>query len=413
MSKNLKKFVNPSFLKTIDLPLLGRLLHRHRASISGLDLQVLDGEEKDARQALLDFFAGPEENYSEGLIADLHRIAELGDQNGLHILLARAKALGVRLVPEDETDGEALHLNAKHVALRTFLHHPQVFDAASDILALKARQSLGEFGGEAEGVEVELTEAAKAAFQTEMAQLLKADLMGSYCRLGWYGDEDEINIVVTHGTIVTTTQVIREGREEVISFRGAEHSVVAYQAETGRLKVGGVPKAQRLDVAGIFARIMLGRPDFFAGADSQNLYTLEPIEKQGFDFTLDTRFDPGIKRAAIIEAQAEKIAPVQGAPEMRGPWTIAVRDRWNALARMGQLTKFIAFGDGRYRLGYVVISLEFDIGSKKPTRVTIKVKPPGTLMFRRHRFEGRVLELLRRNGFCLDRKPATSAAAAE
>ena len=133
-------------------------------------------------------------------------------------------------------------------------------------------------------------------------------------RFGWYGDEDEINIVLTHGTIVTTTQVIRNGKEDVISFRGAEHSVFAYQAETARLKVGGVPKAQRLDVAGIFARIMLGRADFFAGADSQDLYTLEPIEKEGFDFTLDARFDPGIKGAAIIEAQAEKVAPVEGAP---------------------------------------------------------------------------------------------------
>ena len=138
-----------------------------------------------------------------------------------------------------------------------------MFDAASDILALEARQSLGEFGGAEEGIEADLTETTKAAFQAEMAKLLKADLMGSYCRVGWYGDEDEINIVVTHGTIVITTPVIKDGVEQVISFRGAEHSVVAYQAETGRFKVGGVPKAQRLDVAGIFARTMLDRPDFF------------------------------------------------------------------------------------------------------------------------------------------------------
>jgi hypothetical protein len=80
---------------------------------------------------------------------------------------------------------------------------------------------------------------------------------------------------------------------------------------------------------------------------------------------------------------------------------------------MGQLTKFIVFGDGKYRMGYVVISLGFDVGGKTPARVTVKLKPPGTLIFRRQRFEGRVLELLRRNGFCLDRKPTTSAAAAQ
>ena len=80
---------------------------------------------------------------------------------------------------------------------------------------------------------------------------------------------------------------------------------------------------------------------------------------------------------------------------------------------MCQITKFVVFGDGKYRLDYVVINSWFDVGGKKPARVTIKFKPLGTLMFRRHRFEGRVLELLRRNGFCLDRKPATPAAAAQ
>lgn len=413
MSKNLKKFVNPSFIKTIDLPTLGRLLDRHSDGIRGLDPAILEGDQATARRALQTFFAGPEEAYSEGLIADLHRVAELGTRNGLHILIQRARAQGARLVPEGEAETDALHLNPKHVALRAFLDYPEVFDAASDILALEARQSLGEFCGAEEGIEANLTEPAQAAFQAEMAKLLKADLMGSYCRLGWYGDEDEINIVMTHGTIVTTTEVIREGKEEVISYRGAEHSVVSYQAETGRLKIGGVGKALRLDVAGIFARTMLGRPDLFADADSQNLYTLEPVERQGFGFRFDCRFDPAIRYATIVEAQVEKTTPVGGASPAMGPWTVTVRDRWNALTRLGELTRNVAFGADKYRLGHIVMRLGFDEGAPRPAPVTIKLKPPSTLMFRRHRHESRVLDLLRRNGLCRDRKPVASAAAAE
>ena len=413
MSKNLRKFVNPSFVRTIDLPLLGRLLQRHRERIRGLDLSILDGDEKDARQALLDFFAGPEENYSEGLIADLHRIAELGDQNGLEILLRRADADGVVLVPAEETEGEGLHLNPKHVALRAFLDHPQVFDAASDILALAARQSLSEFAGSDEGIEAELTETTKATFEKATAKLLKADLRGSYCRVGWYGDEDEVNIVVTHGTVVITTPAIKDGVEQVISFRGAEHSVLAYQTETGRLKVGGVPKAQRAAIAEIFACLMLNRPDFFAGTESQNLYTLEPIEKKGFAFILDRAFDTGIRRAAIVEVQIAKATPSEGPSEIHGPWGLTVRDRWNALARLEQLSKFITFGADRYRISYIVISLAFDIGTSKPARLTIKLKPPGSLVFRRQRFEGRVLEFLRRNRLCRERGSAASVAAAQ
>ena len=237
--------------------------------------------------------------------------------------------------------------------------------------------------------------------------------MGSYCRAGWYGDEDEINIVVTHGMVVTTTQVIKDGVEQVISFRGAEHTVLGYQADTGGLKVGGAPKAQRAAIADIFARTMLERPDFFSGADSQNLYSLEPIEKKGFAFTLDHAFEPGIRRAAITEVQIEKKAPAEGASEIRGPWTLTVRDRWNALSRMEQLTKFVSFGEDRYRISHIVISLGFDTGASKPARLTVKLKPPGTAVFRRQRFEGRVIEFLRRNRLCRERKSAASAAAVQ
>jgi hypothetical protein len=413
MAKNLKKFVNRSFIRTIDLGLLRRLLDRHRDHIQSLDLSLLDGDETAARQALLDFFAGPEEAYSKGLLADLHRIAELGDLNGLEILLRRAEAAGVALVPAEETDGEGLHLHPKHMALRAFLDHPRVFDAASDILALAACQSLGEFAGSEEGIEAELTETTRAAFERSMAKLLKADLRGSYCRAGWYCDGDEINVVVTHGMVVTTTEVIEDGVERVISFRGAEHTVLGYQAETGRLKVGGAPKAQRAAIADIFACTMLEQPDFFCGADSQNLYTLEPIEKKGFAFTLDHAFDPGIRRAAITEVQIEKTAPADGPSEIRGPWTLTVRDRWNALARLEQLTRSVSFGEDRYRISHIVISLGFDAGAGRPARLTVKLKPPGTAVFRRQRFEGRVMEFLQRNGLCCERGSAATAVAAE
>ena len=39
MAKDLKKFVNLRFLKTIDLGLMGRLLARHQDKLRGLDLE--------------------------------------------------------------------------------------------------------------------------------------------------------------------------------------------------------------------------------------------------------------------------------------------------------------------------------------------------------------------------------------
>ena len=67
MAKNLKKFVNPRFTQAVDLALLRRLFEPVAGDLQGLDLGIFDGEPEVARQAVADFFAGPEENYPEGL----------------------------------------------------------------------------------------------------------------------------------------------------------------------------------------------------------------------------------------------------------------------------------------------------------------------------------------------------------
>ena len=100
MSKNLKKFVNPKFTRTVDLGLLRRLMERHQTNIQGFDLAVFAGEPDQARDAVQNFFAGPEENYPEWLVADLHRIAELGNANGLQLLQEQAKRNGITIAPD-------------------------------------------------------------------------------------------------------------------------------------------------------------------------------------------------------------------------------------------------------------------------------------------------------------------------
>ena len=99
MAKNLKKFVNPKFVRTVDLVVLRRLLDRHAENLQGLDLSRFGDDPDRTRRRVLNFFAGPEENYPEGLVADLHRIAELGNANGLQLLLEQARRRSVEIAP--------------------------------------------------------------------------------------------------------------------------------------------------------------------------------------------------------------------------------------------------------------------------------------------------------------------------
>jgi len=90
-----------------------------------------------------------------------------------------------------------------------------------------------------------------------------------------------------------------------------------------------------------------------------------------------------------------------------------MRDRHNALERLGNVAPRIGFGERGYRLGYIIVATSIETGGKRPAKLRVKVKPPHTVAFKRHRFEGRIMELLRRNKLCCERKSGVSAAAAE
>jgi len=414
MAKDLKKFVNPRFTKTVDLGLLRRLFERQPPDRRDFDVAIFDGEAAAVRQALLEFFAGPENGFSQGLVADLHRIAELGNENGMRMLLEQAPRYGVAIDQPVDAAGQPIRLDPKHIALLMFLDHREAFDAASDLLALEAQATLTEFAGAEEGIDPRLEDQTKEMFKRAAGEMFARELQSDYCRVGWYEDDDEVNIVVTYGAPVTITPVIDGGEERVISFQAAGHAVLAYAPTTGRLKIGGIVKARRAELAAIFAATMLGDPDFFAGADSRNLYTLAAVERTGLGFTVDHAFDPGIVRVQIVEVQADRIATDLRTDDVKVVWSLIARDsRGNALARLAEMTRGLVFGPENFRLGHMILRVHFASGRPQPTKVTIKIKPPDTAAFKRLMFEGRIMDLLRRNGFCHDRDAAEATAAAE
>jgi hypothetical protein len=408
MARDLKKFVNPKFVRTCDLKLMRRLLAPHKPKIDGFDLGVLDGGEKEARERLGEFLQGDERKYPAGLKADLHRIAELGTGHGMRLLIERAKVEQVNLRPKGIAKKD-WKPDAKQLALLCFLDHPSTFNAASDLLAIETRVALSEFRGLTEGAAATLDQATKEAFEQAAKTFLTAELQGNYCRVGWYEDGGEINVVVVHGMELVTETVIEKNEEKVISFQPAGTAVLSYDPVDGRLKVGGLAKAQRQPFADIFAAAMLAQPQFFGGDDAQHLYTLAPVEKAGFDFQFDHRFDPGIRSVKVTEVQADKVASA-GGKSPRRLWSVVVRDREQALQRMKQSTK-VSFP--AYSLTHIALSIEFDAETGRKPSVPVKLVPPRDAQFKRHAFEGRVMELLRRNGLCVERKSDQAAIAAE
>lgn len=413
MAGDLKKFVNPKFLRTVNLLLLRDLFSRQPEGVRGFDLTVFDRPDAEARSALATFFEGPEDALPRGIVADLHHIAELGTENGMNLLQVRAAARGVEIAPPLDAAGEPIPLDPKQFAILAFIFHRDVFDAVSDLLARDARSSFNEYIGIDEGVEPHLTAGAQAAFEVAARDMFRRNYRGAYCRVGWYDDGPQTVLVVTHGAPVTVVPVITGDQEDVISFRSVEHAVLGYHPATGRLGIAGVPKARRAELAEFFALHMLHRPGFFAGEDCQNLYTLERVERTGLGFTIGHEFDSTIQRVEIVEVQLERLGMEVHPGEPTIEACIAVKDfRGNALHRVQEFSGQIGFGPGHYRIGYLIMRVHFP-GTRRTTKVTVKIKPPAFAIFKRHRFEQRIMELLRRNGFTCERQPREIAAAAQ
>jgi len=413
MAGNLKKFVNPRFIKTIDLILMKALLARHEGEFTSFSVDLLDQEDDTARDALHDLLTGAEDSYPEGLRADLHRIAELGDSRGLEVIQTQADRQGIDLFPDMKTGDEDAHNKAhdpKHIAVRVFLEHPDLFDAAADHMAMLAADRLHEYAGLERGVTIDLTKEKVEMFGAAVAELFRDAFLGDYCRVGDYADGDEINLVVSHGSMVSTMPVVEGLQERVISVRQIAHAVLRYSENTGMLRLARIRKAHQPEIAELFAAIILERPGFFDGDDAQDLYTLRPVELAGPDFVFDHAYDPMIDRVLIIEAAADLMVPgKKGYPRVAR--TLRSRDLGGeALRHFGGTPVSFA---GSWRLGEIVFRILFKGDGKRQPQVTVKLRPPGVVQFRRTQHEARVMTLIERNGMTNDRDDFEVVDAAE
>jgi hypothetical protein len=408
MAKSVKKFASKGFFQTVDLELLERLLEPYAEGLP-FALSDMPQGDKERRQALYEHFLAVDESFPDQLLDALHCILQLSDKQGLQCLRERADLVGMQLVPQEETQGEhdGRHLHPQHVALRAYLHHREIFDQAIDFRAFIQPSSPAEFNGAREGVDCRHDDPdACEAFRQAVSAYFSERYLGRYCEVRWYPEEDEINILILHGRHMVVTPVEERGEERVLRFRELRQDTIRYTPATGRLRTSAEHATEREELKKLFAEHLIGEADFFDGEDSQNLYTLQPVNEQGADFELETDWDNDLEKVRIVEVQ---IAEERSPERRRGaPWALTIRDARNPLRRATQMMRWLDFG--AVEIVYLKLEFMFRLHGKQ-RRIMVKIKPPGTVTFRRDVFEAKIMEHLRRNGLCVPRPTLLSAAA--
>ena len=412
MARKVRKFVDREFSKTVDLDLLARLLapFAYRLDFSWTDLPEA---EREKREAIFEFFRRATESFPSALQDALHRASILSTPSGSRLLVEQADQRGIRLVPDAETegDGDGRHLTARHLALRAYLDHRALFDRAVDLAALWSVSSPLARSGIREGVASRHEDrAACRAFADAASEYFVSRYSGRFCDVRWYPDDDEIGIRILHGRNARTANVEQEGEERTLNWREIAEDTIRYHAASGSVKVGSGNAKDAVKLLELFAEHLIGEPDFFSAAGSDDLYTLQPIREQGADFRFRHAWDDDVTGVSIKEVQVD-----EGEREVNGrtrysPWSMTVRDQRDALGRLVELSPDIDFAD--LRITHVKLEFRFDDAGKE-RRVTVKLKPPNVASFLDHAFEAKIMEHLDRNGFRNPRRAQPAAAAAE
>jgi hypothetical protein len=409
MTSDLRRFVNPKFIRTVPLEPMEMLLRRHTAVEADFDLAVFREHPDVTRDALGAYFE-TQDRVAEGLIADLHRIAALGTRQGLRYLLEAARRRGVLLIDHEVHPERG---EPKHLALIAFLDHQEVFDDASARLAFFSGPTLAEFIGAERGLPAVEDAASLEAFRREITELLKPELHGNESWVRPFHEDGEFGLMVEHGTPIVATVQVEEGERRPLCYRPLGSTFVAYCADEGRLKMRRVPKSLQIKAADAFATHILKRGGFFSGRQARDLYSLERIERGWPAFRFGHEYDPSIIGVRVIEACAESVSPdILGSSVPNGWSILAQDDNGCALEKLHLMCPDICFRTEAWRLAHVKALVEIRTGGRK-SKVTVMIRPNHEATFRRELFEGTIMELLRHNGLCREQRSDRTAIAAE
>ena len=407
MATNITRFADRTFFHTVDLNLLERLLAECGVTVG--DLPPERGERADA---LFHIFFKAGEGSLE-LHEALYSIMRLDSHVGMSLLIDLAVEYEVQIDPpvRAEAGGNPPPVTPRHLALKAYLDHREVFDLASDMLAFVLPRAPLEWQGVEENARPPQDDLlGRDAFRIAVSEYFESRYRGEFCNIKWFDELGEFDVLVVHGKHLQTIFREHMGKEEPLTFHELRTATLRYDAVVGFLKVTGEDDRDKQKLKDLFATHVLKRPEFFDHVDSRNLYTLNPVVEAGPNFELDPGHDETLRRWAIREIQFDEGERWQGRRKRRPRWGQTVWHVSNAVAHLGESMPDLDWRAVRFT--YMKIWLEFLFDRRKrPALVTLK--PPGILRGPQGKLEPRILEFLRHNGLSRPRCPPAAAAAAD
>ena len=368
MAKNVTRFASRSFMRTVELDLIERLLQPYRDHLK-INFSQLPENRTQRAEAYFELFRTATPNFPIRLIEALHSILRLSSANGMRVLLDEAEHAGIHLLPPEAllSSGKAPPVTPRHLALLAYLDHRDLFDHALDLQAFLLPRAPMQFNGIEENVAVEDDPEAQEAFRRAVADYFRTRYQGEYCEVRFHPETDEFHVLVEHGLNLESILAEDGGADQVLTFHEIRQDTLSYDPVAGRLKVNAETERDKIALKDCFARHLLKRPKFFEHESSQHLYTLEPVARAGSRFTLNTGWDEDLIGWTIPEIAVDQERRQGTGRLRRNRSTLIVHDPVNAVAELVEAAPNLDLASARVSylklqltyLGFLAQNLEF------------------------------------------------------
>ena len=277
---------------------LQRVLARHASECATLGLRLeAVADEDDA--AVHTWLRSRANLLPLGLADDLERIEDLTDERGSSALLDAAHRAGANL--------RGLGLDPLEMAVRAFLDHREIFEAAHGRHLLETLRGTTEFTGRRAGAAAPFAPSRMQAMEVELGRQFDARARSAHCRVTPGRDGDRHVFTVAHGAMVRADEALDERplmvcespgpvylADRAVRYRPQRRDIVVYEAGAGRLRIraGDAPTIRAYRRA--FGELLFGDAEWF-GSDA--IVSLEPLLRLGHGVEVPT---PGLHEVRLV-----------------------------------------------------------------------------------------------------------------
>ena len=255
--------MNPKFLSQWLVP------HGEYLGTRGLTVPAAGADGSIDYERLVAIFMEPDRAMPRPLTHSASLIHEMANEDAMTALLDGAKERGVLLAVGDDPD-------PADVALQMWLHDADLLEELHQLHQLDRPRSFILFGCGLDGVPAfrEPSDVQLAELEQELGEWFFQQKRGRSVRVWVYHRENEVWFLVRHGLANKRQEILSDKGPDTLMFRPGEYDVLAYNRESGELRVHGCNKKEVDKLRRAFGRHIFGGEEFFPGGEK---FTFAPL----------------------------------------------------------------------------------------------------------------------------------------